>query len=145
MTAACPTRPDVRAQPNIDPPSDDEPNVRPERRQAGNRDGVRRMRVHDVDTMFSDCAMKAPCSAWIDLAHRIARNDRQSCIDRSGGERFVRTRRDDRRVTTARQLPSEPERLTLSAPPATLRVDMQHAQSHGAQLPLFDERTQGHC
>ena len=60
-------------------------------------------------------------------------------------ERLVRARRDDRRVSAARELAGEPERLSLTAAPAALGVDVQHAQSHGAQLPLFDERTQGRC
>ena len=104
-----------------------------------------KLKPDDVDMMFSDRATKSPGSARIELAERIAGKDRQPCIDRPGRERFAGAGRHNRRVSAARQLAGEPKRLTLSAPPTTLRVDMQHAQSHGAQLPLFDQRTQGQC
>jgi len=139
-----PSRSGVRPQPEINASGNDQWDVRHERRESGDSDGVRRVRVHDVDTMLSNRATESPRCAWIDLAERIAVDDSNARFDRASCERFVRTRRDDRSVSATRELASEPERLTLSASPATLRVDMQHAQSHGAQLPLFEELTQGH-
>jgi hypothetical protein len=140
-----PTRSRVVPQSEIHPTGNNEWNVRPKRRKSGDSDRVRRVCVHDVDAMGSNRATELPRSSRIDLAERIARDDGQSGFDRTRRERFVRTCRDNGPMSATRQLTGEPERLTLSASPATLGIDMQHAQSHGAQLPLFEKHTQARC
>jgi hypothetical protein len=101
------------------------------------------MRVHDVDAVVVNRPPQVPGSARVDLAEWTAIDHAQSSLDRARAQRLATPRGDDRPVSAAIQLAGEPERLALAAAPAALRVDVQHSQSHGAQLPRFDQRPQG--
>jgi hypothetical protein len=45
-------------------------------------------------------------------------------------------------MTAPRQLTGKPQRLTLASAPTPLRIDVQHSQAHGAQLPRCRDCTQ---
>jgi hypothetical protein len=104
---------------------------------------MRRVRVHDIDAVLANHASKVPRGTRIDLAEGTAVDHGQPGRGGAHAQWLAVTRGDDRQVSTPIQLAGKPKRLTFTAAPAALRVDVQHSQTHGAQLPLFDQRTQG--
>jgi hypothetical protein len=81
----------------------------------------------------------------IELAERTAWYDVEARLGGAAGERLAGARRDDRTMSATRELGGEPERLSLTAAPALLRVDVQYAKSHRAQLPRLGVEAQGAC
>ena len=100
---------------------------------------MRGMRVDDIHMMVSNRAAKPPCRERIDLAHWIAVDDTQSDLDGPRSQRLPAPRSDNRHMSAARKRTGEPKRLTFAAAPAALRINVQHSQSHGAQLPSLDD------
>ena len=141
-TAILPARARIRSQWEVDPSRDDEPHRCPNGRERADGDRVGRVRVHDVDVVCSNVAAQAECGSRVDLEARIAFDNAESLFFRSRFERLTTASRNDRDASPAGERPSEPERLSLTAPPSTLRIDMQHAIAHGAQLPWTGHYTQ---
>jgi ferric-dicitrate binding protein FerR (iron transport regulator) len=91
--------------------------------------------MDDVHALPSDRRAELKRGTRIELAQRVAREDVEPGLLRAARQWFAGTRCNDRAMTTACKLGGEPERLPLAAAPAVLRIDMQHPESHRAQLP----------
>jgi hypothetical protein len=137
-----PSRANVGAQRKVDTARDDHRNSGAECRESGYRNGVCGVRVYDVDCAFSNSLSQPQRRSWIELRHRAAVDDIEARGHRPLGQWLTTPRRDRRRVTAPRELTREPERLTLTASPASLGVDVKYAECHGAQLPFAAVRTQ---
>jgi hypothetical protein len=133
----------VRPQRKIHAPRYGERNTGAEVREGGDGYGVRSMRVHDVDAMVANHATQPPRRTRIDLAERTAIDHGQSRFGSPRAQGLAPPHSEDRSVSSAIHLARKPKRLTLAAAPAALRVDVKHSKSHGAQLPAFDQCTQG--
>jgi len=142
-TAVFPARAGIRSQREIDASRDDEPDRCPNRRERANGDRVGRVRVNDIDLVFSNVAAQTQCGARVGLEGRTAIDNADALLFRPQFEWLAAPSRYDRNVPTTRECASEPERLSLTAPPSPLRIDMQYAIAHGAQLPWSGHPTQG--
>jgi hypothetical protein len=137
-----PARSGIGVQWKIDTACNDHGNSGAKRRDGRNRHGVRGVGVYDVDCAFSHCHPQAPRGSHVGLGRRTALYDVEARRSSALGQRFAAARRDGRGVASTRELEREPERLALSAAPASLGVDMHHSESHGAQHPSTIVRTQ---
>jgi hypothetical protein len=136
------SRADVVAQPKIHAPRNDQRNLRPNRRERRDGNGVRRVRMNDVDAMLANRSAQPPRGHWIELVRGRAFNNRQARFPSTHGERLLAPRGNDRVMSATLELAREPQRLAFAAAPTTLRIDVQHSNAHGAQLPLPSRATQ---
>jgi hypothetical protein len=137
-----PSRPRIGSQSEVHAPRYHERKGRPQRRQGSQGDSMRGMRVDNVYAIVSNRSAKAPCRKRIDLAQRMAVDHGQAGLDSPRMQRVATPRRHDRPVSAPCERSSKPERLTFAAAPTTLGIDVHYSESHGAQLPLFDDPTQ---
>jgi hypothetical protein len=98
--------------------------------------------VDDCDFVFSNAAAQSNRGAWVALEARTAIDDIEAFFPRPARERLTGSSRNHRTVTTMCELAREPERLSLTASPSALGIDMQHSIGHGAQLPRGARHTQ---
>jgi hypothetical protein len=133
----------VGAQREVDAASNNYRDSRAQRRDGGHGHGVRCVCVHKVDCAFSNCLPQRPCGSRIHLGRWTARDDLEPGRRRALGQRLAEPRRNRGSVPAPRELTCEPQRLALTAAPASLCVDVHHAESHGAQHPPADVPTQG--
>jgi hypothetical protein len=133
----------VGAQREIDTTRNNHRDSRAERRDGGHGHGVRCVRVYKVDCAFSNCLPQPPRGSRIHLGRWTARDDLEPGGRRALGQRLAEPRRHRGSAPTSRKLTCEPQRLALTAAPASLCVDVHHAESHGAQHPPADVPTQG--
>jgi len=101
------------------------------------------MRVDDVDPFAPQHGAQLERRARIELTQRIAEHDVESRIGRAFCQRLAGTRRHDASMAPTRKLRGQPQRLPLAAAPAMLRIDVQNAKSHRAQLPRLGVGAQG--
>jgi hypothetical protein len=101
------------------------------------------MRVHDVNFAFSNDPPQLPRGARIYLRCWTALDDVEARRRRSFRQGLAAARGNQANVPAASKLRREPQRLTLAAAPASFGVDVQYSDSHGAQHPPADVRTQG--
>jgi len=100
------------------------------------------MRVDDVDAAREDLSPQSPRSSRIQLGGGTAVDRGQRDGSRTLRQGLARASGNDRPVPAPGQLAREPQRLTLAATPAFFRVDVQHSERHGAQLPFSVAPTQ---
>ena len=94
-----------------------------------------RMRVNDVDSLASNHRAQSKSGTGVQFAERIRERHVESSFLGAARQRFARPCSDNRPMPAWCQLGGKPQRLSLAAAPAVLRVDVQHAKSHRAQLP----------
>jgi len=101
------------------------------------------MRMHDVYFAFFNHSPQSQRGSEIQLRGWTAFDDIEACRRRALGQRLAAPRGNQTNVSPASKLGREPQGLTLAAAPATFRIDVQYPESHGAQHPLANVRTQG--
>jgi len=132
----------IPAQREVHAAGDDERHARAERSHSPDRDGVRGVGMNHVDSSRENLAPQPPCGSRIQLADGPAVDDGEARRRRARRQRFTMSRSDDGLVAALGHFGGEPERLSLAATPSPLRVDVQHADRHGAQLPSLARMTQ---
>lgn len=123
-TAVLPSCSQIAAQMEVNTPRCNERYVQAKQGQRTHSHGMCRVGMDDLDSRFDDSMAQRDHGARIAFECRRAVVNREYRLSSTGGERLSGPRGDQRVVATALELHSQPERLTLTATPSSLGIDV---------------------
>src|ERR1051325_1401898 len=135
-TTVLPARRGTTPQRKVDPSRGDEWDGRAKQSERSEGDRMSGVRVDDVHLHSTDHPAQSPRRPQIQFSARSAVDDFQPFGSGANRQWLTNARRDQRSMTGGEHRPREPEHLTLSTPPSSLGIDVQHSQGTRAVDPL---------